>query len=90
MSELPFDPENPPDEPPAGVPRPMAWRLAVRLFRDHVPVVSDPGGLDICRTCGETWPCYGRRLAERGLRAAYQDIPRPTGWDSRREYDELE
>jgi hypothetical protein len=67
MTELPFDLENPPDEPPDCVAQPMAWRLAVRLFRDHSPAVSDPTRPVPCRTCGEPWPCYGRRLAERGL-----------------------
>jgi hypothetical protein len=90
MSELPFDLENPPDEPPAGVPRPMAWRLAIRLYRDHVPVAGDQAEPPACRTCGEPWPCYGRRLAERGLISAWQDLPRPTGWEGRREYGESE
>jgi hypothetical protein len=42
MSELPFDPENPPDEPPPEVVQPMAWRLAVRLHRDHSPQPVEP------------------------------------------------
>ncbi|MBE1492418.1 hypothetical protein [Plantactinospora soyae] len=76
-SELPFDPENPPDEPPPGVRQPMAWRLAVRLHRDHSPLpagptpeMSGPGSPDVCRTCGDPWPCHGRRIAVRGLLAA--------------------
>lgn len=81
MSELPFDLEDPPDEPPAGVVQIMAWRLAVRLHRDHAPAVTDPadggrpGAADVasdpvCRACGARWPCHARRVAERGLLAA--------------------
>ncbi|MBF9134574.1 hypothetical protein I0C86_37445 [Plantactinospora sp. S1510] len=92
MSELPFDPENPPDEPPPEVVQPMAWRLAVRLHRDHSPQPVEPlsgvplpagplpagplssvpgsAGANTCRTCGDPWPCHGRRIAVRGLLAA--------------------
>jgi hypothetical protein len=70
MRELPFDPDDPPDEPPAGVLRPMAWRLAVRLHRDHAPADVEPVHPAVCRTCGDPWRCEGRRIAERGLIAA--------------------
>jgi len=77
MRELPFDPENPPDEPPPEVVQPMAWRLAVRLHRDHSPLpaapspaMSGPASPNVCRSCGDPWPCHGRRIAVRGLRAA--------------------
>ena len=72
MSESPFDLENPPDEPPAGVVQPMAWRLAVRLHRDHSPASTDPARPPVCRACGDPWPCHGRRIAERGLLAAWR------------------
>lgn len=72
MSDLPFDPADPPDEPPAGILQPMAWRLAVRLHRDHGPAVVGPAQAPVCRTCADPWPCRARRLAERGLVAAYR------------------
>ncbi|GAB3984794.1 hypothetical protein V1634_10705 [Plantactinospora veratri] len=76
-SELPFDPENPPDEPPPEVVQPMAWRLAVRLHREHSPLpaepdnrLSGPAGPNVCRACADPWPCHGRQIAVRGLLAA--------------------
>lgn len=72
MYEVPFDPERPPEEPPPGIPQPMLWRLARRLFTDHQCSAAGTGpALALrCRTCGDPWPCRGRRLAERGLVAA--------------------
>jgi hypothetical protein len=68
---VPFDPEDPPCEPPPGLPQPMLWRLARRLYDDHEPAELAPQRAGpACRTCGDPWPCRGRRLAERGLVAA--------------------
>lgn len=106
LSELPYDPVNPPRDPPAAVVRPMLWRVAVRLHTDHgdpragaavpsgravaageaaageVPATEEAGatqevaageveGGERCRLCGDPWPCFPRRLAERGLAAAF-------------------
>jgi hypothetical protein len=66
MIHVAFDPQNPPEEPPAGA-EPVYWRVAVRLFRDHSPEPrADPGPAQ-CRQCRQTWPCAARRTAERGL-----------------------
>ena len=77
MSELPFDPADPPEEPPPGVSQIMAWRLAVRLHRDHSPAVVDPARPAVCRACADPWPCHGRRLAWRALLAAARTAPEP-------------
>lgn len=72
-SALPFDPGNPPDEPPPEVVRPMTWRLALRLHRDHSPLPGiAPTGPNVCRACADPWPCSGRQIAVRGLLAAWR------------------
>jgi hypothetical protein len=48
----------------------MLWRVAIRLHRDHAEVVADRGQLPTCALCGDQWPCFGRRLAIRGLLGA--------------------
>lgn len=82
MTDLPFDPENPPDSPPPAAVQPLLWRLAARVYRDHSGDGSKPRsaqlgrpggprtGLGTCLTCHRPWPCYPRRLAERGLLVA--------------------
>jgi hypothetical protein len=59
--------EVPSDEPPPRVTSDIAWRLAVRLFRDHSRTDQDSIR---CARCGQPWPCSGRRLAELGLNEA--------------------
>ncbi|HET8682530.1 MAG TPA: hypothetical protein VFM54_11750 [Micromonosporaceae bacterium] len=70
MNPLPFDPENPPDSPPPSVVQPLLWRLAVRVYRDHGGDRVDWTRPGACRTCRRPWPCYPRRMAERGLLVA--------------------
>ncbi|HEX8346249.1 MAG TPA: hypothetical protein VF657_16140 [Actinoplanes sp.] len=67
MLALPFDPEDPPAQPPAECDDDLTWRLAYQIFRDHR---SDADGF--CITCvpGEFNPCVGRHLALRGFLAA--------------------
>jgi hypothetical protein len=67
MTEMPFDLTDPPADPPAGARRPQLWLVAICVFRDHVPSPGGFGAVPRCRTCGETWPCRCRRLAERAL-----------------------
>ncbi|GAA4939139.1 hypothetical protein GCM10025331_26330 [Actinoplanes utahensis] len=64
MSELPFDPADPPARPPSSCLDELVWNLAYRLFRDHRP---DQDGF--CITCvpSEFSPCIGRYLAARGF-----------------------
>lgn len=69
---LPFGPEDPPEEPPTGVVRPLVWRLSRRMWADHAL-----GAGDACRACEERWPCRGRRVAERGLLVAMIPPPPP-------------
>jgi hypothetical protein len=67
-----------PGEPPTGAASELIWRLAARLFHDHHPVPGCPmcsaevaGTADShCASCGQPWPCSGRRLAELGLNRA--------------------
>lgn len=74
--ELPqIDWSDPPFEPPKEVMQPMLWRLAVRIWRDHIPQVqvepSDPAQPGRrCRVCELRWPCPARGYAERGLIAS--------------------
>ncbi len=70
MTALPFDPAHPPSDPPPDVPQAMLWRVAVRLHQDHGVLVRDSRGVPACARCGQAWPCFGRRLALRGLLAA--------------------
>jgi len=61
---------RPGQEPPRDGAGEMTWRLAERLHRDHgepTPLASE----GVCRSCGQPWPCSGRRLAELGLKAAH-------------------
>jgi len=69
---MPFDLNDPPDRPPAGVAHPLLWRLATRLLRDHSPGPGGAGSLVRCRACGSVWPCECRRFAERALIDAYE------------------
>jgi hypothetical protein len=74
MTHLPFDPSNPPEEPPAQVAQPMMWRMAVRLVTDHRPDWSAVGrARPPCRCCGDSWPCRGHELGRRGLVASLRD-----------------
>ncbi|GAA1744120.1 hypothetical protein [Luedemannella helvata] len=89
MIQVSFDPQDPPDEPPAGA-DPSYWRVAVRLFRDHSPEPdADPGGGPSgCRQCRQPWPCAARRLAERGLIGALRTGPRGAGPPNRGRWEE--
>lgn len=75
MVELPFDLEHPPDDPPPGAAQPMLWRVAIRLHHDHGTAVTGRAGPPTCAQCDQPWPCDGRRLARRGLVAAYRPPP---------------
>ena len=79
---LPFNPENPPAEPPPGCDR-LVWTLAYRIHLDHQP---DADGVCVARTCRMFWPCEGASLAEQAFLAsvgawAGLDLSRPeTRW----------
>ncbi|HET6214591.1 MAG TPA: hypothetical protein VFE14_17130 [Micromonosporaceae bacterium] len=86
MFELPFDLEHPPDDPPQGVSQVMLWRVAIRLHQDHSVLVADRRQPPTCALCKGAWPCLGRRLAIRGLVAAWRPaVPDagPTGYTDR-------
>ncbi|MBG6138208.1 hypothetical protein [Longispora fulva] len=60
------DPENAPTAE-------LLRRLAAHLIRQHEPAMPTCQPRR-CRACGESWPCLGRRLGERGW-AASADRP---------------
>ncbi len=63
---LPFDPECPPEEPPANA-DPLTWSMAYQLHRDHQP---GPDGFCVAVTCRAGfafWPCEPAKLAGAGL-----------------------
>lgn len=72
---LSFDPEKPPEDPPAECVSPTVWRLSYRLYRSHQ--LTDPGRC----ACGDPFPCSARRLVERGFLAALgvnTEVSRPS------------
>jgi hypothetical protein len=63
---MPYDIDNPPAEPPAGV-DPLLSRVAFALRAEHEP---GPDGFCLaaaCRRRSELWPCEQRQLADAGL-----------------------
>jgi hypothetical protein len=84
MPTLPFDPEHPPADAPAGCDT-VTWHLAYQIYVDH-NLAAD--GVCRARTCRDAfvgeWPCPPRRLAEAGLLASVGawagiDAHRPAG-----------
>jgi hypothetical protein len=61
--DLPFDPTDPPAEPPPGCLDRQRWRLAYQMFTAHQ---GEDGG-SRCQVCGEVWPCGGHKRAVHGL-----------------------
>ena len=78
VSDISFDPEQPPVDPPADVAQPLLWAMSRQVYGDH-DVPDDDGGPMVprCRLCDEVWPCPPRRTAERGLLAACR-APQPS------------
>jgi hypothetical protein len=60
---LPFDPEYPPAQPPTGCADPLLWHVAWGLHRAHRLLPTS----DRACLCGLRHPCWGNRLALRGL-----------------------
>lgn len=67
---LPFDPADPPADPPEGCRNRLLWQLARRVFGDHQP--GPDGFCLVCRPY-QFYPCVGRQLADTGLRACYDE-----------------
>lgn len=68
VSELPYDPEDPPTQPPGGA-DPVMWRLAYQVYVDHrnsYGVCAAPH----CLGRYQPWPCSPARLAMMGMRTA--------------------
>lgn len=71
--QLPFDPDDPPVEPPRACHDPLLWHVSHALFMAHRP------RRDNWCDCRERSPCPARRLAVRGLMRAC--LPRRDhGW----------
>lgn len=71
MSRLPFDPSNPPAEPPPDCVLPTLWRIAHTLHQLH-----QPGDDNNRCACGAHHPCAHRRSSLRALLEAC-GIPLP-------------
>jgi hypothetical protein len=65
MSDLPYDPDNPPCEPPEGCSDPLLWTIARALRRAHG---VRPDGFCECKNF---WPCPMFTLADETLQTAY-------------------
>lgn len=75
---LPFDPDDPPEQPPAGA-DPMTWRMAYRIFLDHRPGSDGRCLAATCEAAGASWPCPAAGLARAGFVDACRDAA--TGGD---------
>ena len=62
MSRITWDLNNPPAEPPETCLDRQRWRLAYQILTEHQ--LEDAGSH--C-ACGEVWPCFEHKRAERGL-----------------------
>lgn len=66
MTGLPYDPDNPPAEPPEGCDA-LKWMLAYRIHAEHQP---GPDGMclsPLCRRESMLWPCEASQLARTGF-----------------------
>jgi hypothetical protein len=66
---LPFDPEDPPADPPPGCDA-MVWRLAHQVHVDHQPGSDAFCVARTCRGSFTPWPCGPSRLAAQGFLGA--------------------
>jgi hypothetical protein len=62
---IPYDPADPPAEPPFGCTDPMLWRVAVALHQAHRPRSDGFCG------CKSFWPCADTALSERAMHLAF-------------------
>ena len=70
--DLPYDPLDPPVDPPAGCTDPVLWRVARTLLDSHHP---RPDNFCDCRAF---WPCPAAKLAEEALQMACErPVPVP-------------
>lgn len=72
-SGLPFDPDHPPEQPPAGA-HVMTWKIAYRIFTEHRPGPDGTCQAGTCRAAGSPWPCQPSELARTGLVEACRGI----------------
>jgi hypothetical protein len=73
VTTLPYEPDEPPVDPPAECMNRLMWQLARRVFADH-----QPGPDSWCLVCRpfQFYPCVGRQLANVGLRESCQHTGR--------------
>ncbi len=72
-ADLPYDPGEPPLDPPTECMNRLMWQLARRVFADHQP--GSDGWCQACRPF-QFYPCVGRQLANAGLRESCQHTGR--------------
>lgn len=80
MTALPYDPDNPPAEPPAGADR-MTWLMAYRIFAEHQAGPDGTCTAATCRAAGNRWPCPPSVMARSGFADACRSITAPPGGD---------
>jgi hypothetical protein len=66
MTSLPFDPQNPPEEPPANA-NPLTWSMAYQIHSDHQPAADGFCVAITCKTRFAFWPCDALALASAGF-----------------------
>ncbi len=69
MIPLPYDPENPPTEPPPGAER-LLWNISHALRVSHVSNTDGFCQSPACVRDFALWPCPPVRLADAGLLAS--------------------
>jgi hypothetical protein len=80
---LSFDPQAPPERPPAECTRPLLWRVSRGLWAEHQPSTDQLCLAAACRGESRLWPCQPHRDALLGMLAAV----RPRRRTSRDESD---
>jgi hypothetical protein len=72
MPGLPYDPDDPPRDPPTECRHELMWRLARSLREAHEAGIDGFCLATACRRRHSLHPCPPFRLAQAGMRAACQ------------------
>ncbi len=66
LRKLPYDPADPPAEPPRGA-DPVLWAVSYALHVEHQPGVDGFCLAGTCRSKSFMWPCHPSELARAGF-----------------------
>jgi hypothetical protein len=80
---LPYEIDNPPADPPAGV-DPLLWKVAFALRAEHEPGLDGWCVAGICKGKSSLWPCGERKLADAGLMGSVGGGVQPPRLNERR------